>query len=102
MTTPDLIFSATNGRPIEPMVLTRFFSRLCKRCKIDATFHDLRHTYATNLAIAEVHPARAQYLLGHAKAQMTLDGYTHMRGGNMDGIAEIVTKMIAVVKAVVK
>ena len=50
---------------------------------------------------AYVHPARAQYLLGHAKAQMTLDGYTHIRGENMEGIAEIVEKSM-VVKQVVK
>jgi hypothetical protein len=24
---------------------------------------------------------------------MTLDGYTHIRGGDMDGIAEVVAKM---------
>lgn len=101
MTTPDLIFPAADGKPIEPMVLTRFFTRLCERCKVEATLHDLRHTYATNLAIAGVHPARAQYLLGHSKAQMTLDCYTHIRGGDMDGIAEIVEKSM-VVKQVVK
>ncbi|MHC1759840.1 MAG: tyrosine-type recombinase/integrase [Negativicutes bacterium] len=101
MTTPDLIFPAEDGKPIEPMGLTRYFSRLCKRCKVAATPHDLRHTYATNLAIAGVHPARAQYLLGHSKAQMTLDCYTHIRGGDMTGIAEIVEKSM-VVKAVVK
>ncbi len=101
MTTPDLIFPAEDGKPIELMVLTRYFSRLCKRCKVAATLHDLRHTYATNLAIAGVHPARAQYLLGHSKAQMTLNCYTHIRGGDMTGIAEIVEKSM-VVKAVVK
>ena len=101
MTTPDLIFPAEDGKPIEPMVLTRYFTRLCERCKVEATLHDLRHTYATNLAIAGVHPARAQYLLGHSKAQMTLDCYTHIRGGDMDGIAEIVEKSM-VVKSVVK
>ena len=101
LTTPDLIFPAADGKPIEPMVLTRFFTRLCERCNVEATLHDLRHTYATNLAIAGVHPARAQYLLGHAKAQMTLDGYTHIRGENMEGIAEIVEKSM-VVKQVVK
>ena len=94
MTTPDLIFPHPNGKPYEPIVITRNFARLCIRCKVEgATFHSLRHTYATNLAIAGVHPARAQYLLGHAKAQMTLDGYTHIRGGDMDGIAEIVSKI---------
>jgi integrase len=93
LTTPDLIFPNPNGKPYEPIVITRNFTRLCTRCKVDATFHSLRHTYATNLAIAGVHPARAQYLLGHSKAQMTLDGYTHLRGGDMDGIADIVAKM---------
>ncbi|NMC33365.1 MAG: site-specific integrase [Veillonellaceae bacterium] len=101
LTTPDLIFPAADRKPIEPMVLTRYFSRLCERYKIEATFHDLRHTYATNLAVAGVHPARTQYLMGHSKAQMTLDCYTHIRGGDMADIAQIVEKTM-VVKAVVK
>lgn len=105
LTTPDLIFPAADGKPIEPIVLTRYFARLCERCKIEATLHCLRHTYASNLAEANVHPSRAQYLLGHATAKMTLDGYTHIRGDNMDGISEVVEKMTTeakVVKTVVK
>jgi hypothetical protein len=39
-----------------------------------------------------VHPSQAQYLLGHSKAQMTLEVYTHIQDGDMDGIAEIVEK----------
>ena len=93
LTAPDLIFPHPSGKPYEPIVITRNFTRLCSRCKISATFHSLRHTYATNLAIAGVHPSRAQYLLGHAKAQMTLNIYTHVQCENMDGIAEIVAKM---------
>jgi len=70
-----------------------------RRCLYKALYKKLffprvQHTYATNLAITGVHTtARAQYLLGHAKAQMTLDGYTHIRGGDMDEIADIVSKM---------
>lgn len=105
LTTPDLIFPSGDGKPIEPLVLTRYFTRLCDRCKIKATLHDLRHTYATNLALANVHPARSQYLLGHSTPQMTLKVYTHIKGDNMAGIAEIVEKSIEVkevVKPVVK
>lgn len=105
LATPNLIFPNSKGKPIEPMVLTRYFTRLCKRCKIKATLHDLRHTYATNLALANVHPSRAQYLLGHSTPQMTLQVYTHIKGDNMEGIAEIVEKSIEVkevVKEVVK
>ena len=101
LTTPDLIFPDKDGKPIEPLVLTRYFTRLCNRCKIKATLHDLRHTYATNLALANVHPSRAQYLLGHSTPQMTLQVYTHIKGDNMEGIAEIVGKS-TVVKEVVK
>ena len=100
LTKPNLIFYLTYGKAIEPIVLTRHFSRLCDKCEISGTFHDLRHTYATNLALAEVHPARTQYLLGHSRAEMTLQCYTHMRGNDMNGISEIVEKSM-VVKAVV-
>jgi integrase len=41
-------------------------------------FHDLRHTCATLLLLANVHPKVVQERLGHSKIQITLDTYSHV------------------------
>src|SRR6266581_4441343 len=43
-------------------------------------FHSLRHTTATLLARAKVHPSVAQKILRHAKIETTLAIYTHLDG----------------------
>ncbi len=40
-------------------------------------FHDLRHTMATLLLRANVHPKVASERLGHSSIRMTLDTYSH-------------------------
>ena len=40
-------------------------------------FHDLRHTCATLLLQAEVHPKVVQEMLGHSSIAITLDIYSH-------------------------
>lgn len=45
---------------------------------VDTTPHILRHTYATKLYYNGIDVKTAQYLLGHATLQMTLDIYTHL------------------------
>lgn len=49
-----------------------------KALATDITPHIFRHTYATMLYYAGVDLKTAQYLLGHASIQMTLDIYTHL------------------------
>jgi integrase len=39
---------------------------------------DLRHTMATMLLLANVHPKVVSERLGHASIQMTLDTYSHL------------------------
>lgn len=41
-------------------------------------FHDLRHTSATLLLAANVHPKVVQERLGHSKVSVTLDIYSHV------------------------
>ena len=56
----------------------------------DITPHIFRHTYATTLYNAGVDVKTAQYLLGHATIQMTLDIYTHLqKGKEMEAIQKI-------------
>jgi len=41
-------------------------------------FHDLRHSHATQLLLAGVHPKIAQERLGHSTITTTLDLYSHV------------------------
>ena len=45
---------------------------------IDGRFHDLRHTAATLLLSAGVHPKVVSERLGHASVNITLDTYSHI------------------------
>jgi integrase len=44
----------------------------------DVDFHALRHTFITNLALAQVHPAVAQKLARHSNIELTMKYYTHV------------------------
>ena len=43
-------------------------------------FHDLRHTAASLLLSAGVHPKVVQERLGHSTISITLDTYSHVLG----------------------
>src|SRR5579863_1134254 len=73
MATPD-------GEPMQPRSLTHEFTRLVGRAKDipRVRFHDLRHSHATQLLLAGVHPKVAQERLGHSTVSVTLDLYSHV------------------------
>ncbi|MBA2326573.1 MAG: tyrosine-type recombinase/integrase [Actinobacteria bacterium] len=50
-------------------------------------FHDLRHTCATLLLHAEVHPKVVQEMLGHSSIAITLDIYSHVVPGMQEEAA---------------
>ncbi|MDF2713419.1 MAG: phage integrase [Paenibacillus sp.] len=41
-------------------------------------FHDLRHTHASLLLKAQVHPKVVSERLGHSSVMITLDRYSHL------------------------
>jgi integrase len=57
-----------DGAPLQPQSLTHQFTRLVSRITDlpRVRFHDLRHSHATQLLLAGVHPKVAQERLGHA------------------------------------
>ncbi len=57
-------------------------------------FHDMRHAQATLLARAGVAPAVAQSRLGHTKAALSLDVYTHLDAGDQVPAAAAVEGLI--------
>ena len=77
-TEATLVCTQPDASPIAPKVLTNYFGRVTKRLGLPIHFHSLRHTHATHLLLAGVHPKVAQERLGHATVAMTLDIYSHV------------------------
>jgi integrase len=75
-----LLCARADGAPMQPRSLTHEFTRLVGRVKSipRVRFHDLRHTHATQLLLAGVHPKVAQERLGHSTISVTLDLYSHV------------------------
>ena len=69
------------------------FRRMVERVGLPRlTLHGLRHTHATALFAAGVHPKVVQERLGHSSVQITLDRYSHAVAGlqhaALDALAE--------------
>ncbi|HUX49011.1 MAG TPA: tyrosine-type recombinase/integrase [Dehalococcoidia bacterium] len=77
----DLVFTNADGKPIDPSVLSHNFGRIVKKAGLNARFHDLRHSYASLLLAAGVHPKIVSEALGHSTVGITLDLYSHVVPG---------------------
>lgn len=73
------VIARYDGEPLQPDSLTHEFVRLVARIADipRVRFHDLRHTHATEMLRAGVHPKIASARLGHASVGITLDLYSH-------------------------
>jgi integrase len=80
LTGDTLICARADGEPHQPRSLTHEFTRAIGRMKDlpRVRFHDLRHSHATQLLAAGVHPKIAQERLGHSTIVTTLDLYSHV------------------------
>jgi integrase len=69
-----------DGEPVPPRSLTHEFAKVAGSVKDvpRVRFHDLRHSHATQLLTAGVHPKVAQERLGHSTISTTLDLYSHV------------------------
>ncbi|UWF60986.1 site-specific integrase [Brucella sp. 2716] len=75
----------------------------CRRVMLTAMdqairFHDLRHSHATQLLAAGVHPKIASERLGHSTIGITLDLYSHVMPGMQANAAEQVDAAIKAAK----
>ena len=85
----DLVFSKPEGEPYRPNTITRAWSTLAKQAGVKVIrFHDARHTHATLLLKAGIHPKVVQERLGHESITMTLDIYSHVAPGLQQAAAE--------------
>lgn len=87
---PDTpVVAQEDGSPLQSNSLTHEFVRILGKSKTLPTirFHDLRHTHATHLLAAGVHPKIAQERLGHSTIGVTLDLYSHVMPGMQEDAA---------------
>jgi integrase len=80
-----------DGDSVWPSSLTRAFRTFMRRHKLpQIRFHDLRHSHATHLLAANVHPKIAQERLGHSNVSITLNTYSHVVPGmQQDAVAKV-------------
>jgi integrase len=84
----NLVFSKTDGSPIRPDTISRAWSDLAKRCGISASrLHDARHSHASIMLKAGIHPRIVQERLGHSTIAITLDTYSHISPGLQEAAA---------------
>ena len=79
---------------MEPRTLENHFSRVAAACDIHgATFHTLRHTFATRAIEFDFDPKSLSEILGHANVNITLNRYVHpsmeFKCENMGRIARV-------------
>ena len=72
----DYVFLNKLGKPYRDVSVA--FKRACKKARIiEFCFHDLRHTFASHLAMANIPILTIQRLMGHKTIQMTMR-YAHL------------------------
>jgi integrase len=84
-----LVFKGIDGEPLRPDGITWGFAKTVKRAGIrHISFHGLRHTHATDLLRAGVHPKIASERLGHSSVAITMDTYSHAIQGLQEDAAQ--------------
>ena len=84
------VFTDVDGGPLHPDFISRAFRTHIRRAGVpDIRFHDLRHDFASRLAMKGVDLNSIRELLGHSTIAMTLR-YSHLMPGKL---AEVVAKL---------
>lgn len=74
-----LVFATPLGLPYDGNNLWRTWAGVANRAGVGhVTLHDLRHTHATLLLQAGVHPKVVQERLGHRSIEITMNLYSHV------------------------
>ena len=85
----DFVFRSRAGGPLDLDAVQSAFKRHLQAAGLpDIRFHDLRHTHASLLIAAGVHPKAIQARLGHASITTTLNTYGHLMPQAFEGVGE--------------
>lgn len=93
----NFVFATTEGKPLNIRNLTqRHFKPILKSAGLSEHFrlYDLRHTCATLLLGANVHPKIVSERLGHASITLTLDTYSHVLPSMQQGASDKLERIL--------
>ncbi len=93
----DLVFATGDGTPLLLRnIIRRHFRPVLKRAGLPETLrlYDLRHTCATLMLSAGVHPKVASERLGHSSVTLTMDVYSHVLPSMQQDATEKLEKIL--------
>lgn len=94
---PELVFCSVDGDPLKQRSVVRHgFKPALERAGLPKAvrLYDLRHTHATLLLLAGVHPKVVAERLGHSNIRTTLDTYSHVLPSMQQDAAEKLDALI--------
>jgi integrase len=87
----DLVCPRPGGEPWAPDMFSTAFATFVRRCGMRPfRFHDLRHSHATHLLKAGVHPKIVSERMGHSAVGITLDTYSHVLPGMQEEAVRLI------------
>src|SRR5262249_39821115 len=90
-----LVFCTRTGGFLRAVNVRRSLRTSLEKAKLPVIrFHDLRHTCATLLLLANVHVKVVSERLGHSKIQITLDTYSHVLPAMQDQAVQVMSGML--------
>ena len=93
----DLVCPRPGGAPWPPDMFSTTFAASVRRSGMKLfRFHDLRHSHASQLLKAGVHPKVVSERLGHAGIGITLDTYSHVLPGTPGGCRPAVKRGVGI------
>jgi len=96
----DFVFAHPDGTPLDPSTVSHTFNKIIRKAGLPhIRLHDLRHTHASLLLQAGVHPKIVQERLGHSSIRVTLDTYSHVIGGLQEVAAQRFDDLLAATSA---
>jgi len=83
-----VIVSDLNGKPLLPNTVTHALIKLVRHTGLRGIrLHDARHSHASLMLKAGIHPKIVQERLGYSSIQITLDTYSHVAPGLQEAAA---------------
>lgn len=90
-----IVFCNLDGGHMNPERMVTVFHKLLADAGLpDMRFHDLRHSAATILLVAGVHPKVVQERMGHTTIALTMDIYSHVLPSMQQEVAEKIDEML--------
>jgi integrase len=95
-TDTQYLFTDADGVPIRPHRIRQRLNMLQEKAGVEViSVHNLRHTVATMLLAAGVHPKVVQEVLGHSSITVTLDMYTQVPQETLRAASDTLGLMLA-------